>query len=175
MHRAHLSFNVPDNLVIKDWNSHRFPYTRIMKKVLILPKYNSLLVQGIEQLLKNQSSTETMFCVSLDHPRPRYTAIWYGQIVWSPSISIPNITYHSGGGGGLSQKRGGGFSGLNDKPDTSGHPYLTIPYTSQFPKEIPDWMRWITRETIQILPVCPGSPVYGEVHFLPTVYKQRQP
>jgi hypothetical protein len=36
-----------------------------------------------------------------------------------------------GGGGGVSQIRGGRFSGLNAKPDTEGQQYLTISFTSQ--------------------------------------------
>ncbi len=33
--------------------------------------------------------------------------------------------------GGLPQKEGGGFSGLNTKPDTDGQPYPTILFVSQ--------------------------------------------
>ncbi len=52
---------------------------------------------------------------------------WYGQIVWSP---FPySITSY--GGGGLPQKGEGESSGLNDKPDNDGQPYLTILYTNQ--------------------------------------------
>ncbi len=36
----------------------------------------------------------------------------------------------------MPQKGGGGFSGLNDKPDTDGKPYLTIPFTSRVSKII---------------------------------------
>ncbi len=37
----------------------------------------------------------------------------------------------SHGGGGGAKERGGGFSGLNDKPDTDGQSYPTNPNTSQ--------------------------------------------
>jgi hypothetical protein len=40
------------------------------------------------------------------------------------------ISIAFGGGGGCYRKGKGEFSGLNDKPDTDGQPYLTISYTS---------------------------------------------
>ncbi len=40
-------------------------------------------------------------------------------------VSITTMTHDTNIGGG------GGLSGLNDKPDTDGQPYLTISYSSQ--------------------------------------------
>ncbi len=80
--------------------------------------------------------------IPLDHPLPT----WPGrQAIWSLWSPFP-YRFMSQGGGGC-HRRGGRFSGLNDKPDTDGQSCLTIPYTSQgFQIKISDRMRWITRE-----------------------------
>jgi hypothetical protein len=68
--------------------------------------------------------------------RPRGQIGKYGQIVWSPFPYL--MTSHEGGWEGCHRKGGGGgFSGLNAKPETDCQPYLPVPnhsiYQSGFP------------------------------------------
>jgi hypothetical protein len=110
------------------------------------------------------------------------------------TIPIPYITSHWGGGRRVATEMGGGggVSGLNDKPNTNSHPYLTNPYTGQgfqnkfltgcnelpgkehIRKYISFFIIYVYhnlygRESLSDNKgITSGSPVYGEVLFLPT-------
>jgi hypothetical protein len=58
--------------------------------------------------------------------KPAWLRMRYILIVRSDCLITIPIPYHVPPGGGVATVRGGGFSGLNAKPDTNNQPYLTI-------------------------------------------------
>jgi len=74
---------------------------------------------------------------------------------------------------GHTERGGGGFSGLNDKPDTEGHPYLIIFYSCRVPKiyfeldAMNNPQKSISRDTITIAPIFCFLSEYPSRYFDP--------
>jgi len=96
-------------------------------------KYTWLLLKTVTDKLMLMDRRSWL---SLDYP-PRLQPIQSDYL-----ITIP-MPYHMGG----CHRKGGGFSGLNAKPDTEGQNVLNCSvYQSGLQNKISGWMRWITCE-----------------------------